>query len=318
MLTLTRRNQSPIPASPWALLGGPAAHGALFCAALAAAAGARQPPLPRPELPAIERPRMVFVASSASVTPVPDSPEGTAGRGRVARAPIPPTPKTPADSPAAPPVAVSTPVPAPQVEPARLVETLAPATSARQVSPDAPQVQLALGVPRPAGAAAGGASPRDVRPAGLDSGVSGQGEESRQPRGGQRVVQRPAGVIPGNPPPKGNDLADQRTPPVTPALTLDIQPVSAPGARPPVLEAVPQPEYPQDARLRGVEGTVLLHVRLCRDKRVQILAAEETPAGFGFEDAARRAVERLVFDPAQEAGLPTDVEVRVTVTFRVG
>jgi TonB family protein len=76
------------------------------------------------------------------------------------------------------------------------------------------------------------------------------------------------------------------------------------------------PEYPAAARAQGVEADTVLSLvvsaqGIVRDAQVM------RPAGFGFDEAALRAVRSARFAPARRNGEPVAVRMRWTVSFRL-
>ncbi|WP_022663183.1 energy transducer TonB [Paucidesulfovibrio longus] len=87
---------------------------------------------------------------------------------------------------------------------------------------------------------------------------------------------------------------------------------SAPGVR-----HGPAPEYPREARRKGVTGTVLLRFLVERDgsvSRIQVLQAD--PPGV-FEENAIRAVALWRFRPGLRHGEPVRTWVRLPLRFRL-
>ena len=73
------------------------------------------------------------------------------------------------------------------------------------------------------------------------------------------------------------------------------------------------PEYPPFARMAGIEGTVVLRVRVDPDGRVG--AIEVVHSVPGLDTAARAAVSVLTFRPAMRGGAAIEDWVEVPVTF---
>ena len=79
----------------------------------------------------------------------------------------------------------------------------------------------------------------------------------------------------------------------------------------------PQPIYPQSARMRHAEGTVLLHALIGRDGRILTLEIDSTPdADLGL--AALAAVQQWAYSPYLINGQPTEVDTIITVNFHIG
>jgi TonB family protein len=88
------------------------------------------------------------------------------------------------------------------------------------------------------------------------------------------------------------------------------------GATPPrIQEPLPIPDYPPDARTHRLQGVVVLEVMLDTVGRAHVRGVLSRPLGFGIEEAARNAAERLKFTPARQGGRSVDAIVQVRVTF---
>jgi protein TonB len=78
-----------------------------------------------------------------------------------------------------------------------------------------------------------------------------------------------------------------------------------------------KPRYPEFARRRGLEGTVLLNVRVTERGRVETVQVERSSGHTEFDEAATEAVQRWRFEPARRSGEPVAVWVLVPVEFRL-
>jgi TonB family protein len=88
------------------------------------------------------------------------------------------------------------------------------------------------------------------------------------------------------------------------------------GATPPrIQEPLPIPDYPVDARTHRLQGVVVLQVMLDTLGKAHVRGVLSRPLGFGIEEAARNAAERLKFTPARQGGRSVDAMVQVRVTF---
>jgi TonB family protein len=88
------------------------------------------------------------------------------------------------------------------------------------------------------------------------------------------------------------------------------------GATPPrIQEPLPIPDYPVDARTHRLQGVVVLEVMLDTLGKAHVRGVLSRPLGFGIEEAARNAAERLKFTPARQGGRSVDAIVQVRVTF---
>ena len=72
--------------------------------------------------------------------------------------------------------------------------------------------------------------------------------------------------------------------------------------------------YPEEARREGVEGRVVLRLRI--DEKGQVIEAEvlEGP-GLGLDEAAREALMGFRFSPATLDGEPVSTDLRYVYTF---
>jgi TonB family protein len=74
------------------------------------------------------------------------------------------------------------------------------------------------------------------------------------------------------------------------------------------------PEYPAEAKTRGIAGEVVLELELSDDGRV-LDARVARPAGNGFDEAALAAARRLRFSPAEVDGKPSAVVLEYRFRF---
>lgn len=84
----------------------------------------------------------------------------------------------------------------------------------------------------------------------------------------------------------------------------------------PVLLGFEPPPYPQAARLFKREATVELRLLVGENGRVLEAEVVGSPAGFGFDEAAREAGLKAVFQPGLRDGNPAVMEARLAVNFR--
>jgi protein TonB len=83
---------------------------------------------------------------------------------------------------------------------------------------------------------------------------------------------------------------------------------------PEAIEKVP-PEYPDEARLNRIEGTVIVQALVGRDGRVK--ETKVTQSVPGLDAAALTAIAQWKFKPAEAYGKPIAVWVAVPVKFRL-
>jgi protein TonB len=96
----------------------------------------------------------------------------------------------------------------------------------------------------------------------------------------------------------------------------------------PTLETITRPQwrrrpsdlqryYPRRALTVGVEGEVMLDCLVRVDGSLICAVASETPAGWGFADAAQRIASAHRMAPATRNGVPVEGRYRMRVPFRV-
>lgn len=79
----------------------------------------------------------------------------------------------------------------------------------------------------------------------------------------------------------------------------------------------PAPEYPAKARQRGIQGHVLLKLKVSERGEVeQVSVVEAEPAGV-FESVAVAAVRQWTFEPARYKGEPVALTVSQRIPFRL-
>jgi periplasmic protein TonB len=83
---------------------------------------------------------------------------------------------------------------------------------------------------------------------------------------------------------------------------------------PRVLSA-PDPEYPEQARKAGLQGTVILWTVVETDGRISEVHISR-PLGMGLDEKAIEAVRKWRFTPAMRDGKPVPVQLNIEVNFR--
>lgn len=78
-----------------------------------------------------------------------------------------------------------------------------------------------------------------------------------------------------------------------------------------------QPIYPLQAKMRRIEGMVLLEFIVAEDGSVHGVETIDSEPGEIFVAAAHRAVSRWKFEPGLKDGRPVAVRVRQRLTFRL-
>ncbi len=97
----------------------------------------------------------------------------------------------------------------------------------------------------------------------------------------------------------------------------EVRPYAAPARRPstqPRPLELPDIAYPPDARRAGVEGKVVLLLRIDATGRVADARVISAP-GSGLGEAAREGAFRFRFSPALLGGEPVETEIRFTYAF---
>jgi len=78
-----------------------------------------------------------------------------------------------------------------------------------------------------------------------------------------------------------------------------------------------KPRYPESARRQGVEGTVLLKMRITEQGRVEDVQVERSAGHPDLDQSAMEAVQRWRFEPARRSGEPVAVWVLIPVEFKL-
>ncbi len=78
-----------------------------------------------------------------------------------------------------------------------------------------------------------------------------------------------------------------------------------------------KPRYPEEARRRGVEGTVLLKVRVTERGGIEVVQVEHSAGHAALDQAAMEAIQRWQFSPARQGNRPVATWVLIPVTFKL-
>ena len=96
----------------------------------------------------------------------------------------------------------------------------------------------------------------------------------------------------------------------------EAPPDGKPVVKDPELVEFVDAEYPKEALAQGIQGTVVLKLTIDREGRVT--AAElMTPAGHGFDEAARAAALKFRYKPATRDGKPFAVKIPYAYRFTI-
>ncbi|MHB1349094.1 MAG: energy transducer TonB [Desulfobulbus sp.] len=85
----------------------------------------------------------------------------------------------------------------------------------------------------------------------------------------------------------------------------------------PLYRSNPPPPYPEKARRRNLQGTVLLEVTVSAAGRVEGLRIKESCGHRILDQAAEAAVSRWQFEPGRKNGVPVAMTVLVPVRFNL-
>lgn len=101
-------------------------------------------------------------------------------------------------------------------------------------------------------------------------------------------------------------------------ITGEISSILPAGAvQPPtVVKSVP-PAYPEKARLAGIEGKVLLKVRVLYDGTISEVRVLKSSGRADFDQAALDCVKHWEFRPAMQSGIRVDVWISIPVNFEI-
>lgn len=100
--------------------------------------------------------------------------------------------------------------------------------------------------------------------------------------------------------------APERTASYVPVYEVDRAPM-------PVHEV--RATYPREARVAGVEGSVILSVSIAEDGTVSDVRVVKGGLGYGLEAAAQQALYGYRFSPATRQGKPVSTTIRFTYTW---
>lgn len=74
-------------------------------------------------------------------------------------------------------------------------------------------------------------------------------------------------------------------------------------------------EYPELARLYGIEGTVIVKFMVGRTGKIHKIRIEKS-LGFGLDKAARKLVQQMPpWNPGKQFGQPFETEVKMPIAF---
>ena len=88
------------------------------------------------------------------------------------------------------------------------------------------------------------------------------------------------------------------------------------GMTPPKLVTYTTPEYPEEARRRGIEGVVTIQAEFDADGHFKVLRVLKG-LGYGLDEAALKALQGWRFAPAYMSGRRVSVIAQIDVTFNL-
>jgi periplasmic protein TonB len=122
-------------------------------------------------------------------------------------------------------------------------------------------------------------------------------------------------------PPAPHSVATESTSPAPAVRTADLAAAIAPAARglsrPPSLAYDPKPEYPAAARMRGLQGRVLLHIDIAADGTPASVSVATSSGHAILDEAAMMRVRSWRFHPALRDGVPIESTRDLPVDFRL-
>ena len=139
-----------------------------------------------------------------------------------------------------------------------------------------------------------------VASAGFGNGVAGPGDSGSSSKGDAKI--------------RSTNFGSVEPPAVD---TPKRQPASGPPKDSPVsLLSKPVPSYTTEARQRKIEGDVELEVEFTATGQVHVIRVVQG-LGYGLDEAAVRAAEKIRFAPARRDGQAVDAEGRLKIIFRL-
>jgi protein TonB len=84
---------------------------------------------------------------------------------------------------------------------------------------------------------------------------------------------------------------------------------------PPVAINVPKPEYPTVARRRGVEGVVVVRIRVDENGRLSDASVVTSSGSKDLDESALGSIREATFRPALRAGIPVAADKKISIRF---
>jgi len=101
-------------------------------------------------------------------------------------------------------------------------------------------------------------------------------------------------------------------------ITSEINAIlpSGPVSPPSVIEKV-KPVYPEEARVAGIEGKVILKVVILFDGTIGDIEILKPSGRDDFDQAAKECVKQWKFKPAMQSGIRVTMAVQIPITFEI-
>lgn len=112
--------------------------------------------------------------------------------------------------------------------------------------------------------------------------------------------------------PQGAPAQSEEAIPLPPVVVTAPHPV-----HPPRYREASRPDYPELARRQGLEGTVVLLVRVLVDGRTGEVRVKRSSGDSLLDEAAVSAARRWLFLPAMQGRRPVEAWVEVPVKFEL-
>jgi len=101
-------------------------------------------------------------------------------------------------------------------------------------------------------------------------------------------------------------------------ITSEINAIlpSGPVSQPQVIKK-PPPVYPEEARVAGIEGKVILKVTILFDGTIGDIEILQSSGRDDFDQAAKECLKQWKFKPAMQSGIRVTTAVQIPITFEI-
>lgn len=118
-------------------------------------------------------------------------------------------------------------------------------------------------------------------------------------------------------PPPEPEKNNQHAEPETSNIVDDVSNMQVVHEARPLYRLNPPPEYPETARRRGYQGTVVLEVLIDSKGKVDNLRISKSSGYSILDRTAFNQVKKWVFEPGKRGNKPMEMWVKVPVTFQL-